>query len=52
MDTTSLVADLIRVRMRVMEMKDALPRAAADMRRAVAEDIDDMIDKLRGATHG
>lgn len=48
-DGPQVTARLIAIKRMVANLKDAMPRAAAEMRREACEEIDDLIDELRTA---
>lgn len=46
LDAPTLRAEMIKVKVLIGAMADAMPRAAADLRREAQEAIDDLLAKL------
>jgi hypothetical protein len=47
-DADTIVQRLVAIKMMVAGMKDAMPTAAAELRREACEAIDDLIGEVRG----
>lgn len=45
--SADVTARLIEIKRRVFNLRDAMPRAAEEMRRETCEEIDDLIGELR-----